>query len=1334
MVQVVKYASDVSELSYIGSYFYEEWSRCEEWDNLYNITNSSESYADCNVSGKEVTPTPIYLHEFNLNIPAKSKIKNIRVEYKLSSNNVNCDTPLVGIFWGESIGHLEYPFSEDMFANEEFVRYPSSPTTFTFDMKESDIKRNNLTHPSVNKDTFGVILYFPPSSIRGEVRVHWVRLVVDYDVDSYALKSTANEYYTENEAYKHSLKVHSPLTVAFQSIHTSTYTGDDYTVDVDIPFGLTVQSYTTVNSTFNEDTEVWSCKAGVNSELKLTLVPITLGLKEISLKSTVAGQLSTYYYVNVGTPVYSADKIVVNNSTLRDGVEGYFIFDWEFINNSDMVQIGVFKNEDMDTFSFTHFELDTNYTSPGVKLENNRGNVLSLTVPPNTECYARIKAYFTPETSGEHTLYLEVPVTSGNIQTYDYYVLDPYVYQIDLKSSDIIFEKSRLISQVGTDAYIFPCRTSPFDDTLIVGKPTLCARMYKELDYIGCIPLSQTHYNPSASYKDSLLNTAYRNKRYMGKQNNPDETISLNVRLHPYDVSTLYGLIEMDKPVPLNTNHKAFEGDVLNHRGWAELYSVSNISKTNPSWYDCDISVKYITHNINTRFQITKGSNVSNYFLPNLLVDTIDSGEDLEEYFEIDTNGSYTYMDSIDDLSKRNMYVLDEGQYIRIISKDVLSPKSKFTFTWNTSRVIENKDNNLSRIIRLIDRSNGNAVLEYEYYDLDFETDYLYTGRVICRLLYKGAYKTILNRPLTIHSDAEYDGTSTNVDTYGSKIDFELMGNTLNILDEGFSGKEVYLEGITLENSDYYFEVEFINNNTDIDTPPIMNYFDVTLKELELTSDYSQYYDDLLVSPFPVPGKKIVYTRDSQEGTIYYLYDDGTETTYLLSPFYQYYTGVNLESREGISLMNLNNSHSIVYINNGLVKMGINRITGELYLYKYDRVSKSFVHVYDLQLTKYDDLNLNYFSDDKIELQASDTIITMWRGRPFIQFNHPTEDILLNERVYSVYGEKVGEYSSEFSQEFSLIDNDNMFPKCVGSLREIESTCIDVVETSYDWEHEGNLTLTVPSEHGLSSPVTIKSKSTTHQNCKVYYIIDDEVLSVDFFLDNNGSSEIEYKFDTEGEHTVQAVIAEKNGIYDYVITEKETILIKDDYYLIEPLFSDIMYFRQENFRARLTLAKEPVVGETLLITVNGLTYPLLTDEDGIANLNNELHPGRYTVKMAYEEGDDLNIVTFKDTQIKKGYVNINADSTNIKRHTPFRVRFTNNLDPDFDDEEDNYVKGEPVVISVNGVSYPRITDDEGYAELMINLWPRTYDLSVTFAGSRDYEPNSKMFEIVVKEQ
>ena len=73
------------------------------------------------------------------------------------------------------------------------------------------------------------------------------------------------------------------------------------------------------------------------------------------------------------------------------------------------------------------------------------------------------------------------------------------------------------------------------------------------------------------------------------------------------------------------------------------------------------------------------------------------------------------------------------------------------------------------------------------------------------------------------------------------------------------------------------------------------------------TSITSEQYSDLLVSPFPIPHKTLVFTRESEEGTIYY-YTGEEPYKYMLEPYYQYHCGCDLVTADGISIFDLNNN------------------------------------------------------------------------------------------------------------------------------------------------------------------------------------------------------------------------------------------------------------------------------------------------------------------------------------------------------------------------------------------------------------------------------------------
>jgi len=158
-----------------------------------------------------------------------------------------------------------------------------------------------------------------------------------------------------------------------------------------------------------------------------------------------------------------------------------------------------------------------------------------------------------------------------------------------------------------------------------------------------------------------------------------------------------------------------------------------------------------------------------------------------------------------------------------------------------------------------------------------------------------------------------------------------------------------------------------------------------------------------------------------------------------------------LKSSDGISIFNLNYGYEVVYIQNGLVRMGFNRINGQVYLAKYDAEAFNYITTHNLQLEKYSDINVKSISDDKIEIQASDTIFTIWRGHPYIMVNHPTEDILFDTKFNRVWAEGVGTVNpSEYPEYWDLQNNSNLLPACVGGTNDLKSSCVDVEEQNIE--------------------------------------------------------------------------------------------------------------------------------------------------------------------------------------------------------------------------------------------------------------------------------------------
>ena len=1356
MSNLINYARAYDEVSHSGF-------NSTTWSNLNNILQSTDTFAVGTYRDGKV-PQQLYLYDFELGLSENQVIKNITFEVKVScSNGVTAKAPTIFINQGKPFTHtdMDYPNSIRVENDNLLSNYS---TVYSYTVSASDLFLHDVGTSELNEEIFGFVLRFNDNQTtsNGYVYVEWVRCNVEYEQASYVFGA---EYpfasdkiwaITYAEFYKTgTCRLPFYANIALNKTSSSQSGGE---LKVELPDGLAIDSASCSNCTWDSNTKTLKNLFNDNKDwgvrVQFTFTGKTSGYKEITFHGDGIGSWTKWLYIrkNVQIPTESDEQVEITTNTCHKGAESIITVDARTYNSDGTATFEVNLPNQASPYSMV---ANLDYCDSDVTLDSvdlSKGWI-TFNVPKDKYVTVSFDAFFIPTKKGK----FDVEVTAIDTQdlyTYEYTVEEPYLYVFNANCKDTLVNGGRLVSTVETGAYVLPCRT--VDDIIKVKKPTLMIKQFDDIDYIGCVKLKQTHYSPKSTFKDTLLNTTYKNKKYMGKKGAIDEDITLTVRLPPVDATTIQGMVEMDKPIPINTNHLCFEGDSLNHRGWAEIYSIKTERVgNNPSWYDCDIDVKYITHNLASRFKINKGSRVSDYFLPNLLTPRFESGGDMGDAFYSDTTGTLGYNGDNVDVNRRNISVLDEGEYVKLRSQDPLNIKCKATLNWASTVNTETRDNHTSRIFRLVDKGTGNTVFEYEYYDFTHDGED-HSCRVIGRLLYKNAYKVVINRKINLYNDATEDNTGTPL--FGSELEFRLMSNILTIQDGGWSGKELLLEDITLENGEYYLELEMQNDNDDLDASPIIHYFNYQLMDLAITTEYNTYYQNILVSPFPVPNRKIVYTRDSEDGTVFFLEDDGSECSYNLSPYYQYHTGVSLESLEGIQLVNLENNHNTVYITNGLVRVGVSRLNGKLTLYKYDRVSGQYILVSNLQLTKYDDMNINSFTDDKIEFQISDTILTVWRGRPFVRVSHPTEDINFNDKFTSIYAERVGDNTSAYPTTFNLVDDTNLFPVCVGSKRLVKADCIGAETVEYTPSFT-NLSLELldtdnksVSKLGISQPCRFKVWSGNLNPIEeVSFVVDGEMIPAKVFLDTAAYNEgqapnyIEYTFDEIGEHRVQALWTEVDG-YDYAVSSELTISVFDDTYSLTPLFGDELYYNQGSFDFLLTYGGSPApAGKVVNITANGMDYPKATDSNGIVSLGNHLDSGEYIINANFckamgdldpEEYDPSKITVIdarasKNVKIKKAYTQVGVYDPNGVSISEEWIRKGSYVICKLSDTQGNSLANQVITITINGVSYTRVTDSTGSARLNINLLKNTYDLQVSFMGTYLYEPVVKNFELIV---
>ena len=273
----------------------------------------------------------------------------------------------------------------------------------------------------------------------------------------------------------------------------------------------------------------------------------------------------------------------------------------------------------------------------------------------------------------------------------------------------------------------------------------------KLIAYIGCIPLSRGHKaDVTSDVTNTLIDTRYLNRRYLGKEGNYLEKIGMTLRMPWRDVATLKGLLEMDKPIPIDTCPELPDGDPLNHRGWAELSAVKNIKKINDMLYQCEPEVDYITHKLLTKFSIEQKENLTNTTLDYYLTETHSYNSDLLERFDVSYYGFYTSLE--DDFGNyMGSYEIPAGANLKFNTKEKLNDYSSYGIKYrNTLPTLMSDDynNNWEMAVRVKDKNTGQMLFEHLYNNFrhyDYENSQVLNVADVTSKVWDGTNFNIVN-------------------------------------------------------------------------------------------------------------------------------------------------------------------------------------------------------------------------------------------------------------------------------------------------------------------------------------------------------------------------------------------------------------------------------------------------------------------------------------------------------------------------------------------------------------------------------------------------------------
>lgn len=239
--------------------------------------------------------------------------------------------------------------------------------------------------------------------------------------------------------------------------------------------------------------------------------------------------------------------------------------------------------------------------------------------------------------------------------------------------------------------------------------------------------------------------------------------------------------------------------------------------------------------------------------------------------------------------------------------------------------------------------------------------------------------------------------------------------------------------------------------------------------------------------------------------------------------------------------------------------------------------------------------------------------------------------------------------------------------------------------------------------------------------------------SKDVYFNING---VNYTRKTGSDGKAKLNINLESGIYqctvtsfsddEYASTSKNITITVIGSELIANDFSKV-YGTSDALQVTLLFNNEPLINYPIQFTLNGVVYQRYTDNQGIAKLNIRLQPGEYDCHL-YFQGDsthDPKSKSIKVTVYNKKFITLLAEdfTKTYGNPDPFEVTLYYQSNPLINKE---------VYITINGITYTRITDNKGVAKLNINLLPGEYPTTVVTFSDSEYDPSTKNLKVTVK--
>ena len=163
--------------------------------------------------------------------------------------------------------------------------------------------------------------------------------------------------------------------------------------------------------------------------------------------------------------------------------------------------------------------------------------------------------------------------------------------------------------------------------------------------------------------------------------------------------------------------------------------------------------------------------------------------------------------------------------------------------------------------------------------------------------------------------------------------------------------------------------------------------------------------------------------------------------------------------------------------------------------------------------------------------------------------------------------------------------------------------------------------------------------------------------------------------------------------------------------------------RGDYFNITLTDKKgNHLANQTVIFEVNGYSYERITDSNGSARLKINFYPGSYEIYCHFDGTFSyfFSESTTKLVMIASANLNLSLLSGLNELSITGKGRYTINLTDQFN----NPLVNKSVNLTINGITYTRVSDKNGVVGLNINLREGEYYISTIFNGDDDYRPSN----------